>query len=256
MLAFKLISHPDTYDSPQVVKVQFSPLQQGEFSSVTTIETANTSSSDVSGVDDQSEHTGFPGKDLELGNSSGIVEEGAASGKETRDKVGDDDDDDQEEEDMLGFRFGIFWLGIVSFVIAILSEALASTIEKAGEDLKLSGVFLAAIVLPIVGNAAEHAGAVMFAMKNKVDLSLGIAIGSSTQIGLFVLPLLVVLGWMIDRPLDMDFGNFESYTLLLTIITVTFAIKDGTSHWLTGFVLISVYVVISTAFFVLEGEAL
>lgn len=89
----------------------------------------------------------------------------------------------------------------------------------------ISPVFLGAIILPIVGNAAEHAGAIMFAHKGKLDLSLGVAIGSSTQIALFVLPFLVLLGWMSKKNLSLEFGSYESFSLLLTILIVTFAIK-------------------------------
>ena len=134
---------------------------------------------------------------------------------------------DDEEEDILGFKYALVWLTAITILIAFLSDALSSTIENAASGAGISGVFLSAIVLPIVGNAAEHAGAVMFAMKNKVDLTLGVAIGSSTQISLMVLPLLVIIGWMIDKDLDLNFGPFAASTLGLSVITVTFAIKDG-----------------------------
>lgn len=161
------------------------------------------------------------------------------------DKAGDDDDEDEDE---LGFTNALIWLGIATALIAVLSDALSASIQKAANSANISGVFIAAIVLPIVGNAAEHAGAVMFAMKGKLDLTLGVAIGSSTQISLCVLPFVVIIAWMMDKPLDLDFGNFEGSALLLTILTVTFIIKDGKSNWLLGAALIGAYIIISIAF--------
>jgi Ca2+:H+ antiporter len=80
--------------------------------------------------------------------------------------------------------------------------------------------FISVIVLPIVGNAAEHASAVMFAMKNKMDIALGVAVGSATQIALFVIPFCVLVGWAMDLPLDLNFHVFETLTLVLTVLTV------------------------------------
>ena len=165
-------------------------------------------------------------------------------------------DDDDEEEDVLGLRNALIWLTISTVFIAILSDAISATIEAAASDMGMSKVFIAAILLPIVGNAAEHAGAVMFAMKGKLDLSLGVAIGSSTQIALCVLPLLVLIGWMGGYDLSMNFGGFEAATLFLTVISVTFAIKDGRSDWLVGLTLIAAYIVIALGFWAHENDQL
>ena len=157
-------------------------------------------------------------------------------------------EEEEKEEDELGFYNALFWLAAITVLIAILSDAISASIQNAADSANISGVFIAAILLPIVGNAAEHAGAVMFAMKGKVDLALGVAIGSSTQIALCVLPALVILGWMMDSDLDMNFGPFEASTVFLTVVSVTFAIKDGESNWLLGLCLIGAYVIISIAF--------
>lgn len=162
--------------------------------------------------------------------------------------------DSDEEEDVLGFNFAIVWLGIITIFIAILSNSMVECIEATAE--KVSGFFLSAIVLPIVGNAAEHASAVMFAMKNKLDLSLGVAVGSSTQIALMVLPSLVIFGWILDKPMSLNFHQFETATLVISVITVTFAIKNGTSNWLLGAILIGAYVIIATGFLVHNNESL
>jgi hypothetical protein len=88
--------------------------------------------------------------------------------------------------------------------------------------LAVPELFLGTIIIPIVGNAAEHAAAIIFAAKNKMELSLGIAVGSATQIALFVVPLTVVIAWGIDTPLSLDFHPFETATLLVTVILVGF----------------------------------
>jgi len=167
-------------------------------------------------------------------------------------KVGDVDDD----EDILGVRNAMIWMAIVTFLIAILSDALSATIEDAGDNLKISGVFLSTIVLPIVGNAAEHASAVIFAMKDKLDISLGVAVGSSTQIALFVIPLLVIVGWFGNQSMSLDFGSFEAASLLLTVILVTFVLKDGTSNYMVGLVLVVAYLLVAAGFLVHFDEDL
>lgn len=170
--------------------------------------------------------------------------------KETKVETHAEEEEEEEEgeEDELGYYNGLIWLTIITAVIAVLSEAISDSIQEAADSAGISGIFIAAILLPIVGNAAEHGGAVVFAMKGKLNLTLGVAIGSSTQIALFVLPLLVIIGWMINRELDMSFGGYETGTIFLTIIATTFAIKDGTSNWLIGAALISAYVIISIGF--------
>jgi Ca2+:H+ antiporter len=81
--------------------------------------------------------------------------------------------EEEEEEDILGFNYSLVWLALITVGIAFLSDALAETIQGAADSAGISGVFLSAIILPIVGNAAEHAGAVMFAVKNRLDLTIG-----------------------------------------------------------------------------------
>ena len=110
--------------------------------------------------------------------------------------------------------------------------------------------FLSTIVLPIVGNAAEHASAIIFAYKNKLDIAFGVAIGSSTQIAMFVIPACVLLGWAMGQNLSLDFYIFETTTLFASVLVVTFYIQDGQSNWLKGVVLLLCYVVISASFFV------
>lgn len=161
----------------------------------------------------------------------------------------EDDDDDDEEEIVLTFWGGIGWLTVITVFISILSDYLVDAIEGASAQWDVSTAFISVILLPLVGNAAEHASAVMFAMKNKMDISLGVAIGSSTQIALFVVPLCVLLGWMFDRPLDLNLQVFETASLFVTVITVAFVSQDGKSNWLKGLTLVLAYVLLSASFF-------
>ncbi|RLM66628.1 hypothetical protein C2845_PM16G22370 [Panicum miliaceum] len=106
------------------------------------------------------------------------------------------------------------------------------------------------ILLPIVGNAAEHASAIMFAMKDKLDITLGVAIGSSTQISMSVIPFCVVIGWMMGQKMDLNFQLFETVTLFITVLVVAFMLQDGTANYLKGLMLILCYLIVAASFFV------
>ncbi|KAJ6922535.1 hypothetical protein NC652_016242 [Populus alba x Populus x berolinensis] len=162
----------------------------------------------------------------------------------------DDGDVNSEETPVIGFWSGIVWLVGMTAVVALLSEYVVGTIEDASESWGLSVSFISIILLPIVGNAAEHAGAVIFAFKNKLDISLGVALGSATQISLFVVPLCVVVAWMLGINMDLNFNLLETGALALSIITTAFTLQDGTSHYLKGLTLLLCYVVIAACFFV------
>ena len=172
------------------------------------------------------------------------------------DEEDDDDDDDDDEELVLGFWDSIVWLGVFTVFISILSDYLVATIEGASASWDFSVAFISVILLPIVGNAAEHASAVMFAMKNKMDISLGVAVGSSTQIALLVIPFCVIVGWFMDKPMDLNLQMFETATLFTTVITVAFVCQDGRSNWLKGLVLILAYILLSASFFFHKDPAL
>ncbi|KAJ4842352.1 Vacuolar cation/proton exchanger 3 [Turnera subulata] len=171
---------------------------------------------------------------------------------EAQEEQGDDDNSGEEETAVIGFWSGLIWLVGMTLIIALLSDFLVVTIEAAAASWGLSVSFLSIILLPIVGNAAEHAGAVIFAFKNKLDISLGIALGSATQISMFVIPMCVIIAWMIGIPMDLNFTLVETSTLALAIIVVAFSLQDGTSHYLKGLVLLLCYLVIAACFFVSE----
>ncbi|KAI4307800.1 hypothetical protein L6164_030943 [Bauhinia variegata] len=144
----------------------------------------------------------------------------------------------------------IIWLSILTVWISVLSEYLVGAIEGASTAWKMPVAFISVILLPIVGNAAEHASAIMFAMKDKLDISLGVAIGSSTQIAMFAIPLCVLVGWIMGRPMDLNFRLFETATLFVTVIVVAFFLQEGTSNYLKGLMLILCYLIVAASFFV------
>nr|AFD32369.1 CAX2 transporter [Sedum alfredii] len=144
----------------------------------------------------------------------------------------------------------IIWLFILTAWISILSEYLVDTIEGASVAWNIPLSFISVIVLPIVGNAAEHASAIMFAIKDKLDISLGVAIGSSTQISMFGIPFCVVVGWMMGREMDLNFQLFETATLFITVLVVAFMLQEGTSNYFKGLMLILCYLIVAASFFV------
>ncbi|XP_065635480.1 vacuolar cation/proton exchanger 3 isoform X3 [Quercus suber] len=167
-------------------------------------------------------------------------------GGETQTEEGSDD----EEAPEISMWESIIWLSILTAWVSFLSEYLVNAIEGASASLKIPVAFISVILLPIVGNAAEHAGAVMFAMKDKLDISLGVAIGSSTQIAMFGIPFCVVAGWVMGRPMDLNFQLFETATLFITVLVVAFMVQDGTSNYLKGLMLVLCYLIVAASFFV------
>ncbi|KAL2317496.1 hypothetical protein Fmac_031372 [Flemingia macrophylla] len=162
------------------------------------------------------------------------------------------EEDEDEEKAVIGFWSAFTWLVGMTLVISVLSEYVVGTIEAASDSWGISVSFISIILLPIVGNAAEHAGSIIFAYKNKLDISLGVAMGSATQISMFVVPLSVVVAWIMGIQMDLDFSLLETGCLAFTIIVTAFTLQDGTSHYMKGVVLTLCYIVIATCFFVLK----
>ncbi len=151
------------------------------------------------------------------------------------------------------------WVGVLlaaTVAVAVESELLVDTLEVASKQLGLSELFTGVIILPVIGNAAEHATAVTVALKNKMDLSLNVAVGSSLQIALFVGPLLVIIGALMGQPMDLDFNNFELLSVVVAVLVANSISADGKSNWLEGTLLLATYTVIALSFYfhpVIEG---
>lgn len=152
--------------------------------------------------------------------------------------------------------FSIAVLAVATIGIVLMSEALVGAVEVVTESLGLSEIFLGIIIIPIVGNIAEHLVAVQVAYKNKMELSLAISLGSSLQVALFVAPVLVFISLLInpDNPLLLVFTSFELVALLVGAFLATFVAEDGESNWLEGALLLGVYLMIALAFFEIPAE--
>jgi Ca2+:H+ antiporter len=134
-----------------------------------------------------------------------------------------------------------------------MSELLVRQVEFVVADLGISEFFLGVILVPIVGNVAEHLVAVTVAMKNRMSLSVEIAIGSSLQIALFVAPLLVFLSLLLGNPLTLVFNRFELIALAGGVIVASLVSSDGEANWLEGAELLAVYLMLALAFFFLPS---
>ncbi|KAM7269717.1 hypothetical protein ACFE04_025214 [Oxalis oulophora] len=170
--------------------------------------------------------------------------------------VVDDDDDTDDEAPEISKWESVIWLLIMTAWISFLSEYLVQAIEGASLAWNMPISFISVILLPVVGNASEHASAIMFAMKDKLDISLGVGIGSSTQISMFGvrIPFCVVIGWIMGWPMDLNFQLFETATLFITVIVVAIFLQEGTSNYFKGLMLILCYLIVAASFFVHEDH--
>ncbi|MBW4629956.1 MAG: calcium/proton exchanger [Brasilonema octagenarum HA4186-MV1] len=146
------------------------------------------------------------------------------------------------------------WTGVLlvcTLLVALESELLVDSLEVATSELGLTALFTGVIVVPIIGNAAEHATAVTVAMKDKMDLSVSVAVGSSMQIALFVAPFLVLAGRVLGQPMDLNFNLFELVAVVVAVFIANSISSDGKSNWLEGVLLLAAYAVLGFAFYFL-----
>lgn len=143
-------------------------------------------------------------------------------------------------------------LVIATAFVAWMSELLVGSVEETAHALGLTQVFVGVVVVAVIGNAAEHSTAILVAMKNKVDLALNIAIGSSIQIALFVAPILVFLSYFTPHgPMDLRFTPFEVLAVAISVAVVSMVCQDGESNWLEGSLMLAVYGILAIAFYFL-----
>jgi Ca2+:H+ antiporter len=136
-----------------------------------------------------------------------------------------------------------------ALLVGLESEFLVSSLDPTIKQLGIPAAFVGLIIIPIIGNAAEHASAVMFAVKDRVDITVEIAVGSSTQIAMFVAPALVFISLALGRPMDFIFTGFEVAIVALATFIFTVISFDGRSNWLEGSQLTGLYVVVAVAAF-------
>jgi Ca2+:H+ antiporter len=204
--------------------------------------------------------TGRMMKDIAKGNfrrksalEDGTIPESPPDSREGKKSVKEEDPEPEPEpEPQLSLWVAIFTLAASTVLVALNAEYLVDSIDAitcSGNGI--SKTFVGLILLPIVGNAAEHATAVTVAVKDKMDLAIGVAVGSSMQIALLVLPFSVVLGWIIGNEktskMTLYFDGFQIAILFVAVLLVNYLIQDGKSHWLEGVLLQVLYVIIAVA---------
>lgn len=156
--------------------------------------------------------------------------------------AGGAEEEEEEEERLLSPWAATIALIIVTILVAICADYLVGSIDSIVQKTGMSKTFIGLVLIPIVGNAAEHVTAVVVAYKNKMDLAIGVAIGSSLQIALFVTPFLVILGWIMGIEMTLHFQTFETVAFFISGLVVTLLIQDGKSNYLEGGMCLGMYV--------------
>jgi Ca2+:H+ antiporter len=137
---------------------------------------------------------------------------------------------------------------VAAVLVAMESEILVAVVEGTVQEIGLPEAFIGVIIVPVIGNVAEHASAIVMAMKNKVDISLEIAVGSSMQIAMFVAPVLVLISFALGKPLIYVYDPFEVVAVLTGILIALFVFQDGKTYWLEGALLVFCYLIFGVAF--------
>lgn len=163
-----------------------------------------------------------------------------ANNSDTENATGEDVE--EEEERLLSPWAATVALIIVTILVAICADYLVGSIDSIVQKTGMSKTFIGLVLIPIVGNAAEHVTAVVVAYKDKMDLAIGVAIGSSLQIALFVTPFLVILGWIMGIEMTLHFQTFETVAFFISGLVVTLLIQDGKSNYLEGGMCLGLYV--------------
>lgn len=196
-------------------------------------------------------------------------------------KTGDDEsqtieEEEEVEEPTIGPIAAAAVLVVTTVLVAICAEYLVGSIDDLVEHSGISKAFIGLILIPIVGNAAEHVTAVVVAVRNKMDLAMGVAIGSSIQIALLVTPFLVIVGWIIGQDMSLHFETCKSHqetpicsfdwsnrasavetvAFAVSVLVVTYTVQDGKSNYLEGAMLLGLYIIIAVAFYAAPPDAL
>ncbi|KAF9450331.1 calcium/proton exchanger [Macrolepiota fuliginosa MF-IS2] len=160
---------------------------------------------------------------------------------------------DVHEEATINRVVTVALLVVVTVLVGVTAEWLVDSIDGLTDKGVISKEFVGIILLPIVGNAAEHVTAVTVSVKDKLNLSLSVAAGSSLQIALFVIPVIVILGWIMGKPMTLLFDPYESIVLFFSVLVVNYVVQDGKSNWLEGFLLMLLYVILALTFWFYPG---
>lgn len=165
-----------------------------------------------------------------------------------------EEDDGEGEEPALSINAAVGVMLGVTCIVAYSSEMLVESLGEVVESAHISSHFIGIVLLPIVGNACEHASAIRFAIMDKPGLSIGIAVGSSTQISLFVVPFSVLMGWAMDKEMDLNFGALNTTVMSISVIVVLSIVVDGSATWLQGYLLMSAYYIVAILYWHLPDK--
>ncbi len=164
-------------------------------------------------------------------------------------------EEDEEPKTEVNMTRALIMLALATIGIVLMSEALVATVEPVATSLHLSEFFVGIIVVPLIGNVAEHVVAIKVAYNNQMDLSISISLGSSLQIALFVAPVLVFVSLLFSNKLLLVFNPYELIALATASIVVTLVSQDGESNWMEGAQLLAVYLILALAFFLVPSTA-
>ncbi|KAI9503654.1 calcium/proton exchanger [Coemansia spiralis] len=145
-------------------------------------------------------------------------------------------------------------LVIISVLVAFSSDILVDSVQELTSHYNISHTFVGMILLPIAASAAEHTMSITVAIRDKMDLCITVAVGSSMQMTLFVLPTLIIIAWIMKRPLTLFFDEFETTTMLISVLVINYLIMNGRSNWLKGAMLLSSYFIVAMAFFLYPAD--
>lgn len=162
----------------------------------------------------------------------------------------------QEDVPQLSMRMGIMWLLILTLCISSMSDILVDTIDDFAFSMHLSEVFTSMVVIPFFSNVAEQVSAFIFAYRNEMDLCVAVTIGSAVQIATFVLPGTVIIGMTLQRSMTLYFGAYETCCLFFSVVVVGAVLQSGTSNWLTGCMLVGIYVILASGIWFHQQENL
>jgi len=161
----------------------------------------------------------------------------------------------EADENLPSVRSSALTLFAATAAVAVVSELLVDAVAQAAGSLRMSQLFVGVVIVALVGNAAEHYSAVLMARRDKMDAAIGIAVGSSTQIALFVAPVLVFLSYVIaPAPMDLLFTTFELVAIGLSVVSIAFIAHDGETHWMEGVQLLAVYAILALGFYFLPAS--
>lgn len=162
----------------------------------------------------------------------------------------EDGEDEEEEIPEMTPLAAVIALALITLVTSFSADYLVGAIDETANKYSVPKAFISTILLPVIGNAAEHVTSCVMAYKGKMEIAIGVAVGSSIQIAMGLLPALVIVAWAVGQPLTLYFQTFETVCLVSAVILVNSLIQDGRSNYMEGAMLLSLYIVAALSFWV------